>query len=454
MGWARYLLAAAALCGTAAAQQPEERARESAERSLEAEDPGFSPARSSARIPFSRVLAAPDDVRLNLDYARQEIAAGDLKEAAAALERTLILHPALGDVRVLYGLVLYRLGLLDRARFELEQALSGDLEAEPRAQAESALARIRSEQKRTRGSLTVSVGAEWDDNRNQAPSSGEILFIGIPLPAQPQRGDVAFVVSAQGRLLHDLGYQAGHALVAEAGYHRSDKSEVDALDLDAATLSAGVAIELGPVTVTPRVRGAHYWLAGEDYLVALGGEMEILARLSPRVSAVLTARGEDEDFREVTDFPSAGLRSGRRLSLRPALRWRPHPSVSAAVEGLWMDKKGAVDFESYERVGAGLTLSKLFARGAFAEAAGAAERSGYDGPDPFISPDLREEWLYRGRASLGAPLAYFAPRALPEAFGSIYLIARYEYETVDSSIVNFDYGAHRASLTLSKRFGL
>ena len=54
---------------------------------------------------------------------RQQIAAGDLKEAGATLERILLLNPTLYDVRVLYGLVLYRLGLYDRARYELELAL-------------------------------------------------------------------------------------------------------------------------------------------------------------------------------------------------------------------------------------------------------------------------------------------------------------------------------------------
>jgi hypothetical protein len=31
------------------------------------------------------------------------------------------------------------------------------------------------------------------------------------------------------------------------------------------------------------------------------------------------------------------------------------------------------------------------------------------------------------------------------------IIAQYEYETVDSNILNFDYEAHKVSLLLSKR---
>ena len=64
-----------------------------------------------------------------------------MKEGVATLERVLLIDPARHDVRVLYGLVLFRLGLFDRARYELELALdSGEL---PPALAAGAVASIR-----------------------------------------------------------------------------------------------------------------------------------------------------------------------------------------------------------------------------------------------------------------------------------------------------------------------
>lgn len=463
------LAALVLLVATAAvrAQEPEESAREAAEQELRAaeEREDLRESRTAGAIAFERILAAPEDVDLNLAYARERIAAGDLKEGAAAIERILLQRPELHEVRVLYGLVLYRMGMYDRARFELEKALESDMLSQTvRAEAEAYLARINREQRLTRGSLTVSVGVEYDRNRNQSPSSGQILF-SIPnasanptsffttvLDADPRNGDVAWIASVSGRLTRDLGSQDGHTLHAEAGYYRSDKVEVDNLDLDAINLALGGTWNWGRFSVTPRFRGSQIWLEGKDYLRAYGGELEILMRVRPDLRAYLVFRGEDEDFRATPNFQSAPLRTGRRLSARPGVAWNFSPTMALRAEGLIMDKKGQAGFESYERYGAFAQHSWLLGRGAFSLIGGWAEKSEYDSLDPFIGPIVRDEWLYRARVSIGAPLSFFAP-GLSGGIGDINLIAQYEYETVDSNIINFDYDTHKVSLLLSKRFG-
>lgn len=448
------LICAAALCGGAHAQEPEEAAREAAERDLlEAQRRAEqSDSARAAAIPFEQILAQPGNIGLNVAYARQQIAAGDLKEAGATLERILLMQPELHDVRVLYGLVLYRLGLYDRARYELELALEGGkLPSALAAEAQAYLNRIKYEQRTTRGSLTLTAGMDYDSNRNQAPSSGELLFIDIPLPANPRNGDAGYVFSVQGRLLHDLGSQEGHTLHAEANYYRSDKVEVDNLDLDAATVAAGGTYYAGNWSFTPTLRGGFYWLDGDDYLATWGGEIEAAYRWNPKVTSYGSVRVEDEDFRATPQYQSAPLRSGMRASGRAGTKWRFTPTQAVLVEALYMNKDGETDFESYDRYGVNVQHSWLLGRGAFSLIGAWAEKSDYDGPDVFISPTIvREEWLYRGRATVGAPLSFFFPKA-PEAVKDLNIIAQYEYETVDSNILNFDYEAHKVSLLLSKR---
>lgn len=452
------LSAALFAAGTAFAQEPEESAREAVERDIRAiEQREETSEFGEGAIAFREVLAAPEDVRLNLAYAREQIAGGDLKEGAAALERILLLQPQLHDVRVLYGLVLYRLGLLERARFELEKALTGSLAPTARAEAELYLERIKRLQRTTRGSLTVTAGAEWDENRNQAPSGGTLLFMNVPLPAQPQDADYAWITSVQGRVTRDLGFQAGHAAHAEASYYRSDKNEIDSLDIDAVSLAAGLTFNLGDFSISPRARGGFVWLSGEDYLSTTGGEVEFLYRISPALRAYVNFRGEHEEFRAVTNFLAASERTGRRLSARPGAVWHLNPTMALTVEGLWMDKNGhtqsGLEYESFDRYGVFAQHSWLHGGGAFTLIGGWAERSDYESPDPFVSPSVtRQEWLYRGRFTAGAPLSWFARGVdLPRALSSINLIAQYEYETVESNIRNFDYDTHKISLLLSKR---
>ncbi|GAB4528643.1 MAG: hypothetical protein Tsb0010_11050 [Parvularculaceae bacterium] len=460
---ARVLAAGATICfapiAPASAQEPDDAALETLERNLQAigEAESLDERRRDLRvtIPFEQVLSAPDNVELNLAYAREQIELGDLKEASAALERILLVAPDFHNARVLYGLVLYRLEMLERARFELEKALEGEtLDPGIRAEAEVYLERIKRLQRTTRAQVTVTAGIDYDTNRNQSPVNGS-LFLGIPVEPEDRNGDLAYMTSVQGRVIHDLGTQAGHALHAEAAYYRSDKVEVDSLDLGAASLALGGTWNFGSLSVTPRIRGAFYWLDDADYLQTLGGELELAYLHRPDFRSFVILRGDDEDFRAVPDFQAAALREGRRLSARAGFSWNPNATMTLTLEGLAMDKNAVVGFQAFERYGVRAQHAWLHRGGAYTLIGGWAEHSDYDRNDPFISPVKRDEWLYRGRFTAGAPISWFARGVnLPAAIAEINLIAQYEYEHVDSNIPNFGYGAHKASLLFAKRFAL
>mgnify|MGYP002829751534 CR=1 FL=1 len=133
-----------------------------------------------------------------------------------------------------------------------------------------------------------------------------------------------------------------------------------------------------------------------------------------------------------------------------------HDDVGGVVGALkrYEQRVGALDGRPLHEASANGHLGAvrlLLGRGAFSMIGFWAENSSYDGPDPFITPAItRDEWLYRGRFTIGAPVSFFAP-GLPEAIKDINLIAQYEYETVDSNILNFDYKTHKAAFLISKR---
>src|SRR3954462_11637383 len=70
---------------------------------------------------FEQVLAAPDDLALNLRFAESEAQAGNLLSSSAALERILLQAPGWGPARLLYAAVLYRLDDLAGAEQQLNQ---------------------------------------------------------------------------------------------------------------------------------------------------------------------------------------------------------------------------------------------------------------------------------------------------------------------------------------------
>jgi Flp pilus assembly protein TadD len=120
-------------------------------------------------VDYGDVLANPDDPDINFRYARRMIAEGQLNRAAAALERILILAPDADQIRLLYGIVLFRLGNTEEAARELEATASDNLsEADARAR-EQTLAAIRRTRREVQGSFGVTAGLHVDTNRNAFP---------------------------------------------------------------------------------------------------------------------------------------------------------------------------------------------------------------------------------------------------------------------------------------------
>src|ERR1700733_13066917 len=82
-------------------------------------------ATTSSGPSFDQVMQAPDDVDLNIAYAKSMADSGHLLSAAAALERVLMLKPNAASVRLLYAVVLYRLHDPPRATRQLAMASRG-----------------------------------------------------------------------------------------------------------------------------------------------------------------------------------------------------------------------------------------------------------------------------------------------------------------------------------------
>ena len=74
-------------------------------------------------------MQAPDDVDLNIAYAKAQADSGHLLSAAAALERVLMLKPNAASVRLLYAVVLYRLDDLQGANAQLAMVDGAQLPA-------------------------------------------------------------------------------------------------------------------------------------------------------------------------------------------------------------------------------------------------------------------------------------------------------------------------------------
>src|SRR6201999_878009 len=99
---------------------------------------------------LEQVMQAPDDVDLNLAYARSMADSGHLLSAAAALERVLMAKPNAASVRLLYAVVLYRLDDLQGADAQLTQVDDAQLPPLERAELEKYRRVVNNERKDTK----------------------------------------------------------------------------------------------------------------------------------------------------------------------------------------------------------------------------------------------------------------------------------------------------------------
>ena len=131
-------------------------------------------------VAYEQILADPDNIDLNLRYARSQIARADLKGAAATLERILLVNPDLAQVRLLYGIVLFRLDNMEESERMLKSVLALPTQPTLRDEVEEYLRQIRLRRKMTRWLASLSVGFQFDTNRNAAPSSKQQLVADSP----------------------------------------------------------------------------------------------------------------------------------------------------------------------------------------------------------------------------------------------------------------------------------
>ena len=138
-----------------------------------------------AHVSFEEVLKNPDDVELNFQFAKQQVAENDMLGAASTLERILIANPKLDQIRLFYLVVLFRLDNMTGAQQEIEilktRSLTGDLQAELKRYEKEIKKRKRS----THLSISESVGMGLNTNRNASSSSKKNYFANTLIDVSP-----------------------------------------------------------------------------------------------------------------------------------------------------------------------------------------------------------------------------------------------------------------------------
>jgi tetratricopeptide (TPR) repeat protein len=407
-------------------------------------------------VTFEEVLANPDDIEINLAWARQQIARGDVKGAAATFERILLIQPDLPRVRLLYAITLYRLDNIDEAERELRAVRLLDMAASLRAEIDRYLKQIELRRKRTRYSLTVSIGGQSDWNRNAAPSGGEVLVsdFRVPLASDDDRAaDTAVNALGLFEVTYDLGYQARHSLFGAVTAFSGNQRERNELDLRVTSGEFGGTYDGAMAALTPSAYVRRVKLSDERYANIEGISLRAAGQYDADTELFVLSEAEWQEYFAIEDSRSAPERTGPQFVggggashvLNQAMRWSIETDLTA--------KRASRDYNAYN--GASLILSHtwLLGGGAFLITMLTGEYNRYLAPDPAVSARTRHDAIGKAQATLGVPVAALAGGDAPPAFlQDMTLTLSGELLRQNSNLPNYTYSNRRFSINVVKRW--
>ena len=409
----------------------------------------------SGDVTYDQVLEHPDDPMLSYRYALKQIDDGDLLGASATLDRLILLAPGEPNIRALRAIVLYRLGNLREAKEEFAQLLQLELDPRLKANIERYAAEIDQQSKTTRFTALVSLGYQFDTNRagsNNANKVRTVLGDFDLTNAAPTDDDHSIQALAKISVEHDLAGQDRNMLFASATVYDGDQFKLDDFDTQSVGAQAGIRLEIGELFVTPSVTYTHLWLGEESYLDLFQAEARYDWRVNDPVNLFAAFALGDYDYHLTDNYPNAEDQSGLDVNGRMGVDWYIGSDHKLTFTYTHRRFDATTDFESFDGDRLNIDHVWLIHRGIFLVTNLSTEWDRYDALDPLFVGSDREDIIYRGRLTLGVPVATMFGAEQSGFLDGLLMSAYGEYYLQDSNRELNEFENIRAGLSISKRF--
>jgi hypothetical protein len=364
---------------------------------------------SAAAAPtYDQVLAAPDDVDLNMAYARSEIAQGHLLSAAAAYERILIVRPEWDSVRLAYAKVLLKLDDRPGALEQLRLIETRNLSAAEKQEAGRLRRRLEGN---SRNSVTgyIAAGASY-----QSDAYGQ-FYSQFNLPALVRRepGSDAVVSVSVDDVLKLSDRRPLSAYFSFVGY---EQATISGPDTRYQVVEARSGLSEADGRTAWRIGGLyrHYWLFGEPYVSEAGGQASFAWTVVPKLTVRSDVEAVWQGFHEPLVVQALGGASGHdgpRTDVNLSVNFRPWRQDVAMLQG-GHESKGAsyrpFAYDApYVRASYGVSLNNA----GWAWLTGEARRVNFREGDPiYLGGARRTDVLRSVRVEWDAPLGRLLDR--------------------------------------------
>lgn len=402
---------------------------------------------SAAPISYDEVLAHPDDADLNYRFARQQVRQGDLKGAAATLQRILLVNPNLPKVRLFYAVVLYRLDDLTEAQLELQHLRELPLTDDVRKELDAYQAAVDKRLKKNHVSGQLGFGWEYDDNRNATPASGHLEFANTPInDATPRTSDTSmlFLGSVEGR----HAFSGNNEASLGVDYFRAEQTQLKNLNIQAYSVNAGDAIRTPwDFTVKPSLIFDHALIAQSTFLRDRGAEVRFEHKTTQKTLLFADFSDVYNDYVAAPSFTTAHDFSGVKADFTVGAERTLSPHQKLTLSGGYGVKHAFNNIYAYDRGALDLGHMLLFGKGAFLVSGLTLHYDYYPHVDVFVSGSHRVDKTARLNFTLGAPMSFIHP-VLKDVVGTL----TYEYYWVNSSVTNYGYTNNKIAALLTYRW--
>jgi tetratricopeptide (TPR) repeat protein len=420
-----------------ASSQPDREGRENSAFSVIADAP----------VDFQDILNDPDNVDLNLRFARERIAQGNLQSAASTLERLLLRHPQLDRVRLLNAYVLGRLGNSQEAAIQLDRIDEDALLPNERVEAQDLRRSLRSDFQGTTGRLSIGTLLRYDTNRRARPDQNRVEVVGGTFDFSGlDGGDASLGLSFDGAVDHDLGFQAGHGLFARLQASGRAQDRLSNQGFGFGRIELGGVYRMTRGELQPFLIAENTWFGGENYGTGLGAGLRATAELTPALSITAELRVRRDLARDISFARSGSERSGHTYRARLGMDYAMAPGTSLRVT-TGVDRRDArANYRSHDTLRASVDLRHSLASGQFVSGHASAAGRVYGGNDldrrtgTPISERTRRDGQYRLRATYGISLdRVFDQPALADILSGLTVAASADYFRQASNIDLYSY---------------
>ena len=413
------------------------------------------PLPNSGDVTYDQVLENPDDIMLSYRFALKQIEDGDLLGASATLDRLTLLAPQEPNIRALRAIVLYRLGNLREAKDEFEDLLKLDIDPQLRTNIERYADAIDRQSQDTRVNLLLSLGMQFDSNRAGGNNVNRVRTVVGSFElnnAAPTEDDQFIQALARLSVEHDLPGQDRHMLFGNVTLYDGDQIELDDFDTQTVGAQAGIRLEIGELFVTPNVTYNHLWLGHDDYVDIFQAEVRYDWRLNDPINLFGAFSGANYDYHATEDYLEASIQDGLDIAARVGVDWYIGADNKLTFAYTHRRFDAEVDFESFDGDRLNIDHVWLIGHGIFLVTNGSVEWDRYDALDPLFIGDDREDVIYRGRLTLGVPVATMIGEEQTGFLEGLLLTTYGEYYNQDSNNELYDFENIRAGAAVSKRF--